>query len=184
MTDAGAEGYPPLVNRTRPLLFAALALFAGCRKAPVYEAYRDVASGFSMEAPKGWPRDVGHSGKPVIATEFIGDPEPQDEGVALGAVLTVTRLSRSAGEKLLAPTKALFPDDAATPAESKRYSRDYEHGGPTPMHQGSPVVPMRVEGKVFRTADAFYAVELRATREKFERHRHALERALATFRPG
>jgi hypothetical protein len=43
---------------------------------------------------------------------------------------------------------------------------------------------MRVEGKVFRTADAFFVVELRAVRGKFEKNRPALERALATFRPG
>lgn len=170
--------------RVLPLLVAALLASAGCRKAPSYEAYRDVVAGFSMEAPKGWPRDVGRGGTPAVTTEFIGDPEPQDEGLILGGVLTVTRLSRGANGKLLASAKALFPDDAAAPAESKRYSRDYEHGGPTPMHQGAAATAMRVEGKVFRTADAFYVVELRATREKFERHRHALERALATFRPG
>lgn len=166
------------------LILAVLAVSAGCRKAPSYEAYRDAGAAFSMEAPKGWPRESSPAGKPVSTTEFIGDPEPQDEGVALGAVLTVTRLSRGAGDKILASTKALFPDDAAAPAESKRYARDYEHGGPTPMHQSAAPVPMHVEGKVFRTADAFYVVELRATREKFERHRQALERALTSFRPG
>lgn len=168
----------------RRLILAALVVSAGCRKAPSYEAYRDAGAAFSMEAPKGWPRESSPAGRPVSTTEFIGDPEPQDEGVVLGAVLTVTRLSRGAGEKILASTKALFPDDGPSPAQSERYSRDYEHGGPTPMHQGAPSVAMRVEGRVFRTADAFYAVELRATKEKFERHRGALERALATFKPG
>ncbi len=167
------------------MLLAALVLVAGCQKAPSYEVYRD-AAGFSLEAPKDWPRDPDSApaGKPVVTTEFIGDAQPQDEGIALGAVLTVTRLSRKAGEKMLAPTKALFPDDAATPAESKPFSRDYEHGGPTPMHQGAVPVPMRVEGRVFRTADAFFVVEMRAVRGKFDKNRHALERALATFRPG
>lgn len=170
----------------RYLILSALILSAGCRKAPSYEAYRDAGAGFSLEAPKGWPRDAdpAPAGKLAATTEFIGDAEPQAEGVALGAVLTVTRLSRKAGEKLLAPTKALFPDDAATPAESKPYARDYEHGGPTPMHQDAATIPMRVEGKVFRTADAFFVVELRAVRAKFEKNRPALERALATFRPG
>lgn len=168
------------------LLVAARVVSAGCRKAPSYEAYRDAGAAFSLDAPKGWPRDAdpAPAGKPAVTTEFIGDPEPQDEGVVLGAVLSVTRLSRGAGGKMVASTKALFPDDAATAAESKRYARDYEHGGPTPMHQGGAPVPMHVEGKVFRTADAFYVVELRATREKFERHRQALERALTSFRPG
>jgi hypothetical protein len=167
------------------MLIAALIVSAGCRKAPSYEAYRD-AAGFSLEAPKDWPRDPDPSpaGKPVVRTEFIGDAQPQDEGVALGAVLTVTRLSRKAENKILAPTKALFPDDAATPAESKPYARDYEHGGPTPMHKDAAAVAMRVEGRVFRTADAFFVVEMRAVRGKFEKNRHALERALATFRPG
>ena len=170
----------------RRLIFAALLVSVGCKRAPSYEAYRDAGAGYSLEAPKGWPRDADPSpaGKPSVTTEFIGDAQPQDEGIALGAVLTVTRLSRKAGEKMLAPTKALFPDDAATPAESKPYSRDYEHGGPTPMHQGAAPVPMRVEGRVFRTADAFFVVEMRAVRGKFDKNRHALERALATFRPG
>ncbi|MEQ1920511.1 MAG: hypothetical protein ABL955_15085, partial [Elusimicrobiota bacterium] len=85
---------------------------------------------------------------------------------------------------MLAPTKALFPDDAATPAESKPYARDYEHGGPTPLHQDAAPISMRVEGRVFRTAEAFFVVEMRAVRGKFDKNRHALERALATFRPG
>jgi len=165
-------------------LLSVLGVFAGCRKAAVYEPYRDAGAGFSLEAPKGWPRDGSAAGKPIVTTEFIADMQPQAEGVALGAVLTVTRLSRGAGNKLLASTKALFPDDAATNAESKPYSREYDHGGPTPLHQGAVPIPMRVEGKVFRTADAFYVVELRAVREKFEKNHHALERALATFRPG
>lgn len=165
-------------------LCLALALSAACSKAPVYEAYRDPA-GFSLEAPKDWPRDAdpAPAGKLASRTEFIGDAEPQDEGVILGAVLSVTRLSRKAGDKMLAPTKALFPDDAATAAVSKPYTRDYEHGGPTPMHQGAAAIPMHSEGKVYRTADAYFVVELRAVREKFEKHRPALDRALATFRP-
>lgn len=164
-------------------LCLALALIAGCRQAPSYEPYR--GPGFTFEAPKGWPRDAdpAAAGKPASRTEFIGDAQPQDEGVILGAVLTVTRLSRKADAKLLASTKALFPDDAAAAAESKPFARDYEHGGPTPMHQNAAAVPMRAEGKVFRTADAFFVVEFRATRDKFEKHRHALERALSTFRP-
>ncbi len=166
-------------------LLAVLILSSACSKAPSYEPYSDAGAGFSFEAPKGWPRDADPSptGKPVVTTEFIGDAEPQDEGLALGAVLTVTRLSRKAGEKILAPTKALFPDDAPTAAESKPYSRDYEHGGPTPLHQDAAAIPMRVEGRVFRTRDAFFVVELRGVRAKFDKNRHALERALASFRP-
>lgn len=170
----------------RRLILAALFISVGCKKAPSYEAYHDAGAGYSLEAPNGWPRDADPSpaGKPAVTTEFIGDAQPQDEGIALGAVLTVTRLSRKAGEKMLAPTKALFPDDSATPAESKPYARDYEHGGPTPMHQDAAPIPMRVEGRVFRTADAFFVVEMRAVRGKFDKNRHALDRALATFRPG
>ncbi len=169
----------------RRLLLAALVVGIGCKKAPTYEAYRDPA-GFSLEAPNGWPRDPdpAPAGKAVVRTDFIGDPSPQDEGVVLGAVLTVTRMSRTAPAKILESTKALFPDDAATAAESKPFARDYEHGGPTPMHQSAAAVPMHVEGKVFRTPDAFYVVELRAVRSKFEKNRPALTKALATFRPG
>lgn len=165
-------------------LCLALVATAGCSKGPSYEPYRDPV-GYSLEVPKGWPRDAdpAASVKPASRIEFIGDAEPQDEGLILGAVLSVTRLSRKAGDRVLASTKALFPDDAATEAVSKPLSRDYEHGGPTPLHQGSIAVPMHAEGKVFRTADAFFVVELRAVRTKFEKHRHALEHALATFRP-
>ena len=169
----------------RLLLLAVLILVVGCWKAPSYESYRDAGAGFSLEVPKGWPYDTDPApvGKPAVTTEFIGDAQPQDQGIVLGAVLTVTRLSRKGGEKMLAPTKALFPDDAAMPAVSKPYARDYEHGGPTPMHQNAAPIPMRVEGRVFRTVDAFFVVEMRAVRGKFEKNRHALERALATFRP-
>ncbi len=161
-----------------------LIAVAGCTRAPSYELYRDPA-GYSLEAPKSWPRDADPAAASKLAatTEFIGEINPQDEGVILGAVLTVTRLSRKAGEKMLASTKALFLDDAATPAESKRLVRDYEHGGPTPFHLGSVAVPMHAEGKVFRTADAYFVVELRAVRDRFEKHRPTLDRALATFRP-
>lgn len=169
----------------RFLLAAVLIATAGCSKAPVYEPYRDAGAGYSLEVPKDWPRDAdpAAAGKLASRTEFIGDAEPQDEGLILGAVLTVTRLSRRAGDKLLADTKALFPDDAASAAESGPLGRDYEHGGPTPLHQSAEAIPMRAEGKVFRTADAFFVVELRAVRGKFEKHRPVLARALATFRP-
>lgn len=169
----------------RRLLLAALVVSAACRKAPSYEAYRDPA-GFSLEAPSGWPRDPdpAPAGKPVTRTEFIGDPSPQDQGYILGAVLTVTKMTRTAPAKALESTKAHFPDDAATAAESKLFARDYEYGGPTPMHQSAAAVPMHAEGKIFRTPDAFYVVELRAVRSKFEAHRSALTKALATFRPG
>ena len=166
------------------LILAVLAVAACSKKAPTYEAYRDANAGFSVEAPKEWAVDAAPppAGRPAVVTQFIGDAEPQDEGVPLGAVLTVTRLSRKANEKLHKDTNALFPDDAAASAESEPYARDYEHGGPTPLHQNSAPVPMRVEGKVFRTADAFYIVELRGVRSKFEAHRATLQRALATFR--
>jgi hypothetical protein len=166
------------------ILFLAVLAAAACgKKAPTYEAFKDAERGFSLEAPKEWAREAGPAGKPAVVTEFIGDAQPQDEGVALGAVLTVTRLSRKAAPGILKETKALFSDDATTAAESKPYSRDYEHGGSSPMHQGAAPVPMRVEGKVFRTADAFYVVELRGVRSKFDANRPVLERALATFKP-
>ncbi|MEQ1918496.1 MAG: hypothetical protein ABL955_04800, partial [Elusimicrobiota bacterium] len=80
----------------RRLLFAALLVGVGCKKVPSYEIYRDAGAGYSLEAPKSWPRDADPSpaGKLAVRTEFIGDAEPQDEGIVLGAVLTVTRLSR------------------------------------------------------------------------------------------
>lgn len=171
----------------RALLLAALTATLACgKKGPrVFEAYRDANAGFSLEAPKGWTLDAAPAApaRPALVTSFVGDPQPQDEGVPLGAVLSVTRLSRKASDKLIGETKALFPDDGPAAAESKPFARDYEHGGPTPMHQSAPVIAMRAEGKVFRTADAFYVVELRGVREKFELNRPALVRALATFRP-
>ena len=168
-----------------PTLFLAqLVLVAGCQKSPSYEVYRDPSSGFSLEVPMGWSHEgtAPTATKPVVSTQFIGDAQPQDGGIPLGAVLSVTRLSRGAGEKLLAPTKALFPDDAPTPAESKPYSRDYEHGGPTPLHPNKTPIPMRVEGRVYRTSDAFFVVELCGVRDRFHRNHHALRQALATFR--
>jgi hypothetical protein len=179
----------------RRALLALLAA-AACSKAPVFEPVADAAQGYSLEAPKDWPRETAAAPERLASeTVFVGDAEPQDEGTPLGAVLVVTRLTRrpeavkvpaaarkAFEERVLAPTRALFPDDGPAPARSEPYSRDYEHGGTSPLHGGAPV-PMRVEGRVFRTADAFFVVELRGARAKFEKNRPVLERALATFRP-
>lgn len=169
---------------------------AACSKTPAFEPFKDPSLGFSLEAPRGWVRDADPAPETRLAAtvRFIGDAQPQDEGEPLGAVLTISRLTRrpdeaaapaaarkAFAERVLAPTRALFADDGPAPAESKPYARDYEHGGPTPLHSGAPV-PMRVEGRVFRTHDAYFVVELKGVREKFERHRPVLEKALASFR--
>jgi hypothetical protein len=177
---------------------ALLLIAAACTKAPVYEPLSDSALGYAMDAPKGWARDDAPdaAGRLAATTTFVGDAEPQSEGEPLGAVLSVTRLLRDPAaakaspaarkafaEGVLAPTRALFPDDGPHAAASERYGRDYEHGGPSPLHGSARPVPMRVEGRVLRTADAYFVVELRGERSKFDRHRPVLERALASFRP-
>lgn len=153
----------------RRLALAALLSAVACGRPLEFEPYRDDARGFSLEVPAGWPRETrpASGNGPIVETRFIGSIEPQDEGEPLGAVLSVTR-------------RRELP--AGPPPPEGRYARDYEHGGPTPFHS-RPATPMRVEGRAFRGRDAFFLVELRGARDRFDRFRPALDRALATFRP-
>lgn len=172
-----------------------LAAAAACSRAPRLVEFRDPAGRYSLEVPSSWARDLDPDPdrKPATTARFIGALEPQREGVPLGAVLEVTQLSRrpdavpggpaafkAFDEKVLKPTRDLFGDDGAS-AATRTYSRSYDYGGPTPFHP-EPAVSMSAQGAVYRTADAYYVVEYRATRENFDKCRYALDRALATFR--
>lgn len=149
-------------------VLAALAATGACARVGGYEVYRDAEFGFALEVPASWAKETrpGSGRGPVVERRFVGDAQPQDEGEPLGAVLTVTR-------------RASLPPGPPPPAD--RFGRDYEHGGPTPLHRVE-ATPMRVEGRVFRGRDAWFIVELRGARSKFDRYRPVLDRALASFR--
>lgn len=175
---------------------AFLLLTAACSRPPRYAAYQDPAKRYTLEVPATWAVDADPNAdkKPASKTEFIGAARPQREGVILGAVLSVSRLSRARkdfpgtdaafkgfDENILKPTRDLFGDDAAAPA-AKTFSRDYDFGGPTPLHS-DPAVAMRSVGTAYRTADAYFVVEYRAAKENFEKYRYAYDRAVLTFKP-
>jgi len=173
---------------------AALVLLGtACRRAPAFAPYADPAGRWSLEVPSGWTPDPGPVRLPTSGVDFVGALEPQDEGVPLGAVLSVVRHARRRADHpggdaafrgyetaVLKPARELFGDDGGAPA-SKDFARDYERGPGGPLH-GNKSFAMRAEGFVRRTADAYYVVEYRATRENFERYRYALDRARASFR--
>lgn len=112
------------MTRRSALLAAALAA-AACAKKPDFEVFRDPSGQVAVEVPSGWGRDGddGLGRKPMSAVSFVGEVAVQDEGVPLGAVLSVTRFSRNRSDypaekavreywetNVLLPTEALFGD--------------------------------------------------------------------------
>ena len=191
--------------RLRPVLLLAALLASACAGKPAFEPYRDPAGDYSLEAPKGWPREGNADLKrrPSSVVSFVGVPEPSDEGTPLGAVLYVTKFYRLRSDfpgddkafaaykkEVLVPSDALFgegpmPSDAPVVSDTqlgglpaKTYRRDYEHFNR--LHMPRPV-PMRLEDVVARTPEAYYVLEYRAAREFFDRHHAVFERAKSSF---
>ncbi len=173
-------------------------LLLGCSRPPVFETYTDPGGDFTLEVPQGWPRggNADRKPKPVSVVEFIGKADPQDEGIPLGAVLSVSKLYRERADipgdeqtfqryrtNVLEPTDALFkaPADLTISGRPAReYRRESDHVK-APFHGGTRI-PMRFEGFVVETPSAYYVIEYRASRENFDQYSFALSRARTSFR--
>lgn len=192
---------------------AALLLAAACAKQG-YEPYQDPEGGYSFDAPKGWAVEgnAGLGRKPVSTALFVGHVAAQDEGVPLGAVLSVTKLYRAraahpGGDKafqefrrtVLLPTEVLFGEAPAS-ALPENLRQGLAGGVKDTTLAGLPAktyrrefehynrlhmpkpVAMRLEDVVVQTPEAYFVLEYRATRELFDKHYGAFKKAKDSFR--
>lgn len=195
----------------RRLLPVLAVLAASCARPLEFASHQDPAKIFSAEVAKSWRLDGDKdlSRVPVAVVSFIGAVDVQDEGVPLGAVINVTRVSRSPSEQpkggarqafldgWIAPSDVLFGAPRETLKAGLRDSlparvdettlggipaKTYrrDYVHNNPIHMKAPVA-MRLEDVVARTDGAYYIVEYRATAERFDALRPAFERFLKTF---
>jgi hypothetical protein len=195
--------------RKAPLFALALAI-AACRAKPHPMAYADPSGLFRCEVPDTWRRDGDKdlSRKPVAVISFIGEVQSQDEGLPLGAVINVTRISRNkadvpGGDKgyavfqknWLLRSDALFggPKDALPDNQKPVLAltiSDETIGGlkarvfRQDYAQGNPIhntnaPPMRLEDAVVQTPEAYYVLEYRATKDLFDKHYGVYQRLKA-----
>lgn len=180
------------MKRTIPLVLAAAALvLAGCSKKGAYARYED-PTGFSAEVPATWPRDGDKdlTRRPVAMMSWVGADQPQDEGVALGAVLHVTRVSRKREDL---PPRWSWPKYQAEwlnrPdqlfAKGKGDLAEYAEEGTVEnkLHGLAPTL-IKTDTVVLRTPDAYWVLNYSATQDKFGQHLAAFERLKATAKPG
>lgn len=192
------------------LLFLTLGLVAGlaaCRPAPHPVAYADPSGFFRSEIPDNWRRDGDKdlSRKPVAVVAFIGEMQSQDEGIPVGAIINVTRISRvkadvPGGDKGFAAFQKnwLFRSDAlfggpeeVVPENQKALLSlrvdDETIGGlkakvyRQAYRQGNPIhsanaPAMRLEDAVVQTPRAYYVLEYRATKDLFDKYYPAYQR--------
>ena len=187
----------------RSLLVAALVLagLSACRAKPHTVAYVDPSGLFRAEIPDTWRRDGDKdlSRKPVAVVSFIGEISSQDEGLPVGAVINVTRITRLANEvpggdkgyaafqrNWLSRSDALFggpknvlPEDqkallslpVADETIGGRKAKVYrqEYRQGNPIHSTSAPA-MRLEDAVIQTPEAYYVLEYRATQDLFDKY--------------
>lgn len=192
---------------------AVMELLGACSRQG-YETCSDPEGNGSFEVPKGWAREgnagLGH--KPVSTALFVGYVAAQDEGIPLGAVLSVTKLYRqrsapAGGDKafqdfrktVLLPTEVLFGQapTSALPEELRKGLaggvEDTMLGGCRPTyrrefaHYNRPAYAQaaRPASGGCRHPDAggfYFVLEYRATCELFEKHCEAFQRAKASFK--
>ena len=176
----------------------ALMLLSGCSRPPAFEIYTDPGGDYTLEVPREWPKNgnADRKPKPMSVVEFIGKLDPQDEGIPLGAVLSVTKFYRDRADipgddqafqnyrkKVLEPTDILFQSPAGftlSGRAARDYRREYTHVK-APMHGGDKI-PMRFEGFAVETPMAYYVIEFRATQDNFDKYSFALERARSSFK--
>ena len=185
--------------------------FAACRPAPHPVVYTDPSGFFRAEVPDNWRRDGDKdlARKPVAVVSFIGEIQSQDEGIPLGAVINVTRISRDkadvpGGEKgfatfqknWLSRSDALFggPTGVLPEVQKQLLSlpiMDEAIGGlkakvyRQEYRQGNPIhnanaPAMRLEDAVVQTPKAYYVLEYRATQDLFAKYYPAYQRLKST----
>jgi hypothetical protein len=175
-------------------------LAAGCSKPLEYAEYRDPAGGFTASMPKTW--DANAKGPfpewPARKTEWIGEVADQHEGIAIGSIYTVWKMSRKPTAKqkkyadsMLAATDALFADEApqdvmvapgefqghAAVAFQRELTENLGEGGKLRSH------PSRISGIAIQTEDWYYVLEYRATLTLFEKNLPVFQKLRESFKP-
>jgi len=191
---------------------AGLSLATACSKPPSFDVYEDPGGDFKLEAPKGWQLwgNAARKPRPISAVMFVGKVEMQDEGMPIGAVLSITKLYRRRADypgkdegyrrfrqDVLVPSSVLFGEPASLLPEAMRKmlpqkidslqvsgfpARSYgrEYEHFTRSHTDKPI-PIRLEDLVVQTPEAYYVIEYRATTTLFAKYHFAAERARSSF---
>lgn len=180
---------------------AAALLLSACGRGPSYEAYGDPAAGFSTELPKGLKADLAGPFPewPAKRTQWVLEAADEHEGAVLGAIITIWRMERKAGEKqaryrdeMLAATEALFsdeqpPDVLVAPGEfagrpARAFQRELVENLGGGLHGTPRAHPSRISGVAVETPDAYYVLEYRATLELFDKHLPVFQRVRERFK--
>lgn len=177
------------MRKAAPLVV--LLLTAACSKPQAYVAFSD-PSGFSADVPSGWTRsgDADFSRRPVAVLTWIGVMTAQDEGIPIGAVINVTRVSRKREDlkderswqrykaDWLDRSESLF---AKTMGDSAAFTQKFTMENK--LHGLKPTA-IQLEDVVLRTPDAYWVLDYRATTALYDKHRPAFERLKKTAKPG
>ena len=189
----------------------ALAAAAGCSRAPSFETYEDPGGDFHVEVPKDWQAvgNANKASKPISAVMFVGKMIEQEQGIPMGAVLSLTKFYRRRADypgknqsfekyrgDVLVPSGVLFGDSPSklAPALRKLLPTDVQEstfsGHPARIYGRSYVqnsrndgkqIPMRLEDIVIQTPSAYYVIEYRATVDLFDLYKYAFDRARESF---
>jgi hypothetical protein len=175
-------------------------LAAGCSKPLEYAEYKDPAGGFAASMHKEWIANAKSPFPewPARKTEWIGEVADQHEGVAIGSIYTVWKMSRKPtakqkkyDETMLAATDALFADEApqdvmVAPGEFQghpavAFQRELtENLGPEGKLRSHP---SRISGIAIQTPDHYYVLEYRATLPLFEKNLPVFQKLRESFKP-
>jgi len=182
----------PMKKRILAAVLASLTLSACSKKTDsVYSVYKVEAEGVRLEVPTTWrqfgARWNGLGGAPggPPFTRFIAESDPQHEGVILGAYLSLTQIKkgthRTDNEDMLFKQKL----PGVRPAQFKGFDARsyiteyrYQSGGDSP--EGIDI-PMKSEGIVIDTPNAYFVLELRANTEVYDKYLPALDHAKKTL---
>jgi hypothetical protein len=179
-----------------------MLLAAGCSRQLEYAEYKDPAGGFTAQMPKSW--DAVARGPfpewPARKTEWIGEVADQHEGVAIGAIYTVwkmsrkpTKLQKKYADSMLAATDALFADEApadvmVAPGEALGYSarafqRELTENLGGGLHGPVRSHPSRISGVAIQTPEWYYVLEYRAVLPLFDKDLPVFQKLRESFKP-
>ncbi len=174
-----------------PAVITALVLCACSKKTTgEYSVYTVEEEGVSLEVPTAWRQfgarwnDLGGAPGGPPFTRFIAESDPQHEGVILGAYLSLTLVKkgthRTDNEEMLFNKKL----PGVSPIKFKKFdARTYitEYRYQTGNGVNAIDIPMKSEGLVIDTPNAYFVLEFRANTEVYYKYRPALAHAKATL---
>jgi hypothetical protein len=186
------------------LLSLALLLLSGCAKPLSFQEYREPGGEFSVRVPVGWQMSERgpFSRKPVGEVWWVGELVAEHEGWPLGVMLFVRRLDRQHDPRAtayrkydLAPTEALFGENPPAgkisvtktellglPARLVTNDEYIDTTGDGLFHGPVKEYPSRVRVLVIQRPEAYYVLEYRAVRDRFEKYLPAFETMVASFK--